>query len=69
MHLVSLRPQQVSVAGRLFEFEEGESIHTENSYKYTVREFRSLAAKAGFAPRQVWCDKDRLFSVHYLSAV
>ncbi|RMF11272.1 MAG: L-histidine N(alpha)-methyltransferase, partial [Alphaproteobacteria bacterium] len=36
MHLVSTAPQTVNVADRQFTFAEGESIHTENSYKYTV---------------------------------
>ena len=43
MHLVSERDQQVELCGRSFKFRDGESIHTENSYKYTIDQFRELA--------------------------
>lgn len=68
MHLVSLRRQTVHVGGQAFAFAEGETIHTENSCKYTVEEFQSLALRAGWTPIQVWVDPDRLFSVHLLRA-
>ncbi len=48
MHLVSSIDQQVRVAGRSFSFRRGETIHSENSYKYTIDEFVELAARAGF---------------------
>ena len=68
MHLVSRRAQRVHVAaaGRSFEFEEGESVHTENSYKYTVEGFRALARRAGWAPQAVWTDGQRRFALHWL---
>lgn len=66
MHLVSRRAQSVRVAGRGFAFAEGESIHTENSYKYTLDGFRALAARAGWASVEAWTDADGLFSVHAL---
>ncbi|WP_431311026.1 L-histidine N(alpha)-methyltransferase [Methylobacterium nigriterrae] len=66
MHLVSTRAQTVGVAGRCFAFTEGETIHTENSYKYTVESFRALAAAAGWVPGAVWTDPERLFAVHAL---
>ena len=66
MHLVSRKDQIVRVMGRLFGFRAGESIHTENSYKYTVRQFRILARSAGWLTGRVWLDNDRLFSVHEL---
>jgi len=66
MHLVSNTPHEVQVGGQTFEFAEGESIHTENSYKYTVTQFQNLANKAGFQPEQVWMDSADLFSVHCL---
>ncbi|ACB81565.1 conserved hypothetical protein [Methylorubrum populi BJ001] len=66
MHLVSRRAQTVRVAGRSFSFREGESIHTENSYKYTLDGFRALAARAGWASVEAWTDADGLFSVHAL---
>jgi dimethylhistidine N-methyltransferase len=66
MHLISRCPQRVMVAGRAFDFEEGESVHTENSYKYTVEGFQSLARGAGWTPRGVWTDAQRRFSLHLL---
>jgi dimethylhistidine N-methyltransferase len=66
MHLVSRSQQGVPVAGRRFVFREGESIHTENSYKYTLEGFRALARRAGFRPERAWTDPDELFSVHCL---
>ena len=66
MHLVSRRSQRVTVAGHRFDFAEGESVHTENSYKYTVDGFQELARTAGFTPREVWTDPDRKFSLHWL---
>jgi dimethylhistidine N-methyltransferase len=66
MHLVSARAQQVVILGRTFAFAKGERIHTENSYKYTVDEFQTLAREAGWRPEEVWTDKPALFSVHEL---
>lgn len=68
MHLVSRRPQKVRVNGSTFAFTEGESIHTECSYKYDIGQFRALAEKAGFRPRHSWTDENRLFSIHFLEA-
>ena len=66
MHLVSLRPQTVHVAGEAFAFEASETIHTENSYKYGIEQFQALAARAGFRPEAVWTDARGLFAVHLL---
>ncbi|MEA3274992.1 MAG: L-histidine N(alpha)-methyltransferase [Pseudomonadota bacterium] len=66
MHLVSRGEQRVQVAGEGFQFGEGESIHTENSYKYSVDGFHALAGDAGFEPERLWTDEDGLFSVHCL---
>jgi dimethylhistidine N-methyltransferase len=66
MHLVSTVQQEVTVAGRRFSFAAGESIHTENSYKYSVQDFQALAREAGFDPQYYWVDRQRLFSIHYL---
>ena len=68
MHLVSLERQRVGVAGVDIGFEEGETIHTENSHKYTIEGFRELTRQAGFVPRAVWCDPAQLFSIHWLEA-
>jgi dimethylhistidine N-methyltransferase len=66
MHLESLKPQTVSVAGRSFEFRLGETIHTENSYKYTVESFRALAQSAGWRAVACWTDANDWFAVHAL---
>jgi dimethylhistidine N-methyltransferase len=66
MHLESRTSQRVSVLGRVFEFDAGERIHTENSQKYSVAEFQSLAGQAGWRAERVWVDPERLFSVHAL---
>lgn len=66
MHLVSRGDQRVHVDGQDFYFREGESIHTECSYKYSVEGFRGLAADAGFVAERVWTDDESLFSVHCL---
>jgi dimethylhistidine N-methyltransferase len=68
MHLVSRARQVVVFAGERFTFEEGEALHTENSWKFTVDGLRELAQRAGFRPGPVWTDPDRLFSVHWLHA-
>jgi dimethylhistidine N-methyltransferase len=68
MHLVSLDARTVTVAGRRFAFAAGESIHTENSYKYTLPGFAALAAGAGLAVRRVWTDPRGWFSVQWLRA-
>ena len=64
MHLVSLREQQISIGQSRFEFANGETIHSENSYKYTTQEFIKLAQYAGFQSVALWVDADNLFSVH-----
>jgi len=66
MHLVSTCAQKACVDGHSFRFEAGETIHTENSYKYSVEEFRELGVLAGYEVEQVWTDPDELFSVHCL---
>lgn len=65
MHLVSDETHTVSIGEHDFEFKKDETIHTENSYKYTINEFQTLAKKAGFSPVNVWTDKNNLFSIHY----
>ncbi len=67
MHLVSTRrsagagaPASASTSP------PGETIHTENSYKYSVADFQAVARRAGFSPEAVWTDPADLFSVHLL---
>jgi dimethylhistidine N-methyltransferase len=66
MHLVSTKAQSVTVGGGVFRFRPDETIHTENSYKYSIPEFQELGRGAGLAPMECWTDPERLFAVHYL---
>lgn len=66
MHLVSQGRQTIRIGQQIFRFQDGETLHTENSYKYTVASFQDLARRAGYRPRAVWTDAAGLFSVHYL---
>ncbi len=65
MHLRSRKGQTVRINGEAVRFTEGETIHTENSHKFGVEEFASLA-HPWFEQRKVWVDEGRLFSVQYL---
>jgi dimethylhistidine N-methyltransferase len=69
MHLECTKDHRVYINGNAYAFEAGETIHTENSYKYSIDGFHRLAARAGFSPIKVWTDRDGLFSIHYLTAV
>ena len=68
MHLMSRVRQTVRLMGQTFSFEEGETLHTENSYKFTIAGLRALAAQAGFTPGPVWTDAGQRFSLHWLQA-
>jgi len=69
MHLLSKVDQTVQLSENRFEFKQGDSIHTENSYKYTADKFVQLAERAGFVSDKLWIDQDHLFSVHLFKAV
>ena len=66
MHLVSGSDQTVHVAGELVRLSAGESIHTENSYKYAPDRFAALAAGAGWASVSMWTDPARFFALFLL---
>ncbi len=68
MHLVTDAPRVVDVAGRRFEFAAGESIHTENSHKFTRDMLGGLAAEAGFTFDAVWTDPREWFAVAAMTA-
>lgn len=68
MHLVCRQTQRIRLNGELYELPAGDSVHTENSHKYTLEGFRSLAVAAGFTPGQCWYDAENWFSVHWLTA-
>jgi dimethylhistidine N-methyltransferase len=63
MHLASLKRQKVKVAGECFDFRAGETIHTENSYKYSVESLGALARGVGWLPAGGWTDADKYFSI------
>jgi L-histidine Nalpha-methyltransferase len=67
MHLVSRKAQVVRVAGSEFGFNEGESIHTECSYKYSLEHFGRLTSLAGFTLARQWMDPRGYFAVQYLT--
>lgn len=68
MHLVSLCEQQVNIGKSRFKFASGETIHSENSYKYTSQEFIKLARRAELQSVALWVDTSKLFSVHLFRA-
>ena len=63
MHLIALRDQTVKLAGKSIGFREGESIHTENSYKHTPDKVIEIARKAGWEMQKLWKDEAGLFGV------
>jgi len=69
MHLVSEQDQVVSLGDTDITLARGETIHTENSYKYTPERFRDITRRAGFEICSSWTDNQQLFGVHYLEPV
>jgi len=68
MHLESMRDQIVMVGDYGFRFAAGETIHTENSYKYPAEAFETIAARAGWTVVQRWISEDPTFAVYALQA-
>ncbi|MBV9562907.1 MAG: L-histidine N(alpha)-methyltransferase [Bradyrhizobium sp.] len=68
MHLISKKAQTVRLLGTGLSFRPGESIHTENSYKYSLERFGALARASGWKARESWTDANGMFSVHALAA-
>lgn len=56
MHLVSTQAQTVEIGGHLFVFEPGETIHTENCYKYSIESIEQMARNSGWKLVQAWVD-------------
>jgi L-histidine N-alpha-methyltransferase len=75
MHLASLAQQRVhlpataSAPALTIEFAPGETIHTENSYKFTLDSIEALLTPAGFVIDQSWLDPLHLFAVTLATAV
>lgn len=65
MHLKSKRSQKFTIGGRGYSIRKGETIHTENSYKFSNGEFQEVVGRFGFTPIRVWTDKLENFSIHY----
>lgn len=63
MHLVSMLDQDVSILGRRFDFARGESIHTENSYKFDRDRLVAIAHAAGWRLAKTWTDAEDRFLV------
>jgi dimethylhistidine N-methyltransferase len=63
MHLASLKRQKVKVGGETVDFRAGETIHTENSYKYSVESLKALARGVGWLPDGMWADADGYFCI------
>jgi dimethylhistidine N-methyltransferase len=68
MHLVSRTRQTVHVAARTFEFAAGESLHTENSYKFTVEDVTGMARRAGWRLLERWIAPPPAFAVFLFGA-
>lgn len=64
MHLEALEDTSFSVLGERFSMAKGETIHTENSYKWTLDEARLLARASGWSPVAAWTDAASLFGLH-----
>jgi dimethylhistidine N-methyltransferase len=67
MHLASLRRQKARICGHVIEFRAGETIHTENSYKYTRASFDALARGSGWSLIAAWTDSQSNFLVQALA--
>jgi dimethylhistidine N-methyltransferase len=69
MHLISKIDQQLYIGalGKTFSLKKGESIHTENSYKYSVNQIVALAEDCGFGIEKNFTDKKRWFNLALLS--
>lgn len=69
MHVVATRPERIRLGDGVVDFQPGDRIHTEYSYKYTVEEFRQLAQRAGYEAEMVWTDHRDWFSLHGLTVL
>ncbi len=69
MHLESLREQTVQMGDQIVPFAKGETIHTENSYKFTQDALTALLRNSGFALDHTMRDEDERFAVVLAKAV
>jgi uncharacterized SAM-dependent methyltransferase len=68
MHLVSRADQSLTLRGQRISLHAGETIHTENSYKFTLEGFAALADRAGWRVGAQWVSPDPGFAVFLLQA-
>ena len=66
MHLVSTVEQEVKIADQSFHFTKDESIHTENSHKYSAEQFTRLIENTGWKEQKTWTDEKGLYAVSLL---
>ena len=66
MHLVSKKNQTVEIFKKSFSFKEGETIHTESSYKYSVENFKKLGESANYEIIKVLTDESSFFGIFFL---
>ncbi len=69
MHLVSNIQQTIQISDKIFSFKQGESIHTENSYKYSIKEFIELAQESGFGTLKYWNDDSEYFGIFLMRVI
>lgn len=67
MHLLSLRTQKVHLNGKAFAFNEGETLHTEYSHKFTIAGVQLAAQSAGLQAGPVWTDPQHHFGLIWLN--
>ena len=68
MHLLSTKDQVVAVGNHKFGFNQGETIHTENSHKYSLNGFSELVQQAGLRVKRIWRDQQDYFALTYLES-
>ena len=66
MHLKSKIKQHINILNETIILKEGETIHTENSYKYTIKNFSKLSEQSNFEILNVFTDSDNLFALFFL---
>ena len=69
MHLVSKKNQIVNISDKKIKLEKGETIHTENSYKYSIEEFKKLSISSGYRIIDFVTDKNKYFGVFFLKVI
>ncbi|MBZ0265942.1 L-histidine N(alpha)-methyltransferase [bacterium] len=69
MHLLSLSNQKIVIDDQEYSLREGETIHTENSYKYTPQQIKELGESADYKLLAAWYDDKKYFSINYFEVL